>query len=271
MSDPARSGARTGGSPGPTGERPPPGHTRWGSFRPMDEFDFFSLLRAELDAYAALLATLTKEDLERPVPSCAPWNLYELTDHLGNGNLWVTTAVQEGHGRNDKERTAPHDPVSLHTWFLSTVDQITTALDTDAESAAWTFSALMPPTVGFWQRRRAHETRMHRWDAQNALGTPEPFDPALAADAVTEVFELFAPRMIERGLAAEPETALTVRATDVGRSWTYGPGEPASEVAGTASDLALMLWNRIGPDAAGLTWSGDRAAGERVVRGPLVP
>lgn len=238
----------------------------------MDELDFFSLLRSELDAYAEVLAGLTKEDLERPVPSCAPWNLYELTDHLGNGNLWVTTAVQEGHGRNDQERTAPHDPASLHTWFLSTVDQITIALDTDSETSAWTFSSLMPRTVGFWHRRRAHETRMHRWDAQNALGEAEPFDPAVAADAITEVFELFAPRMVQRGLAAEPETALTLRATDLGgRTWSHGPGEPVSEVAGTASDLALMLWNRLGPDAAGLAWSGDRAAGERVVRAPLVP
>ena len=77
--------------------------------------------------------------------------------------------------------------------------------------------------------------------------------------------------MVQSGLAAEPQTALKLTATDVVRSWSHGPGEPVSEVAGTASDLALMLWNRIGLDAAGLAWSGDRAAGERVVRTPLVP
>ncbi|ACU74912.1 protein of unknown function DUF1503 [Catenulispora acidiphila DSM 44928] len=241
----------------------------------MGDFDFLSLLRSELDTFGALLAGLTKADLDRQVPSCAPWTLYELADHLGNGNLWVTTAIQEGHGRNDQERTAPHDPASLHTWYLSTVDQITTALAADPGTEAWTFSSLMPRTVGFWQRRRAHETRMHRWDLQNALagvgGAAEPIDAAFAADAVGEVFELFAPRMIKRGLAAEPATALRLTATDAGRSWEYGPGEPVSEVAGTASDLALMIWGRIGMDAAGLAWSGDRAAGERVVKAPLVP
>lgn len=237
----------------------------------MGEFDFLSLLRSELDSYAGLLVGLTKEDLARLVPACAPWNLYELTDHLGNGNLWVTTAVREGHGRDDKERTAPHDPASLHTWFLSTVEEIMAALDADAEDEAWTFSSLMPRTIGFWQRRRAHETRMHRWDAQDALGVAEPIEPAFAADAVSEVFELFAPRMIQRGFAAEPRTALKITATDVGRSWSYGPGEPVAEVAGSASDLALLLWNRVGADASGLTWSGDREAGVRVVRAPLVP
>ncbi|MEY9907642.1 uncharacterized protein (TIGR03083 family) [Catenulispora sp. MAP12-49] len=237
----------------------------------MGEFDFFGVLRSELDTFGTLLVGLTKEDLGRQVPSCAPWTLYELVDHLGNGNLWVATAVQEGHGRNDQERTAPHDPASLHTWYLSTVEEITTALSADAATEAWTFSSLMPRTVGFWQRRRAHETRMHRWDAQNALGAAEPFEPAFAVDAVSEVFELFAPRMVQRGLAAEPATALRLTATDVGRSWEHGPGEPVSEVAGTASDLALMLWGRIGTDASGLVWNGDREAGERVVKAPLVP
>ena len=236
--------------------------------------DFLRLLRSELDSYAALLAGLTKADLGLHVPSCAPWDLYELTDHLGNGNLWVSTAVRERHGRNDQERTAPHEPASLHTWFQSTAEEICSALDTDPRSEAWTFSSLMPRTVGFWQRRRAHETRMHRWDAEHALGDAEPFDPDLAADGVSEIFELFAPRMVQRGIAAEPELALTVSATDVGRSWTYGPGEPVAEISGPAPDLILRLWNRIGagsPEAERLTWSGDRVAGERVVAAPLVP
>ncbi|MFL6110328.1 MAG: maleylpyruvate isomerase family mycothiol-dependent enzyme [Catenulispora sp.] len=236
--------------------------------------DFLSLLCSELDACAALLAGLTKADLEQPVPSCAPWDLYGLTDHLGNGNLWVATAVRERHGGNDQEGTAPHEPASLHAWFQSTVEEICSALDADPQTEAWTFSSLTPRTVGFWQRRRAHETRMHRWDAEHALGDAEPFDPELAADGVSEIFELFAPRMIQRGIAVEPEVALAVSATDVGRSWTYGPGEPVAEISGSASDLLLRLWNRLGADspaAERLTWSGDRAAGERVIAAPLVP
>ncbi|GAA1974289.1 maleylpyruvate isomerase family mycothiol-dependent enzyme [Catenulispora subtropica] len=237
----------------------------------MAELNFLALLRSELDAYAALLDGLTPEDLKRPVPTCAPWNLYELTDHLGNGNLWVTTAVRAGHGRNDQERTAPHDPASLHTWFQSTAGEILSVLDVHPETEAWTFSSLMPRTVGFWQRRRAHETRMHRWDAEHALGEAEPFAPDLAADAVSEVFELFAPRMVQRGIATEPTAAFRVRAVDLGLTWTYGPGTPVAELAGTASDLALRLWNRLGADDPALVWSGDRAVGERLLAAPLVP
>ena len=114
---------------------------------------------------------------------------------------------------------------------------------------------------------------MHRWDAQHALGRPaEPIEAGFAADAVTEVFELFAPRMIQRGLAAEPrDRAEADRDRRRPAPGSTDPATPVSEVAGTASDLALMLWGRIGLDAPQLAWSGDRAAGERVVRAPLVP
>ncbi len=112
---------------------------------------------------------------------------------------------------------------------------------------------------------------MHLWDAQNALGGAEPFDIALAVDGVSEVFELFAPRMIFRGLANEPGVAIRVTATDAAQSWTYGPGEPVAEVSGTASDLLLLLWARKASSDQEIDWQGDREAGLRVLAGPLVP
>lgn len=77
--------------------------------------------------------------------------------------------------------------------------------------------------------------------------------------------------MIERGLAAEPDTAIRLRATDTGDTWTYGPGTPAAELSGTASDLLLALWARVPHSDPALTFDGDRTAGERALTGPLVP
>ena len=37
---------------------------------------------------------------------------------------------------------------------------------------------------------------------------------------------------------------LTLTATDEGRTWVFGSGGPAAEVAGTASDLYLRLMTR---------------------------
>ena len=112
---------------------------------------------------------------------------------------------------------------------------------------------------------------MHRWDAENALGSAAPMDVALAADGVAEVFDTMTPRMIARGAAKEPEQAVRITAADSGGSWTYGPGERIAEISGRAEDLLLMLWGRKPQDTDSVAWIGDREAGLRVLAGPLVP
>lgn len=230
--------------------------------------DYSALLCAKLTAFGDLITPDT--DLATPVPSCGGWTFYDLVDHLGRGNLWAATAVTELRGDFEGE-SAPKDPVALREWYESTADALVAALAADEDQQAWTFTRTMPRTVGFWRRRRAHETLMHLWDGEHALGKADPFDPDLAVDGIDEVFELFAPRMIHRGLAAEPDVALRMAATDTGNSWTHGPGEPVAQLAGTASDLLLALWARKSGGDPEFGWDGDRAAGERVLAGPLVP
>ncbi|MFE6925678.1 maleylpyruvate isomerase family mycothiol-dependent enzyme [Nocardia sp. NPDC057663] len=230
--------------------------------------DYLALLRAKLTSFGELVTA--DSDLATPVPSCGDWTLYDLVDHVGSGNMWVVTAVTELRGDYAGD-PAPKDTAALRDWYETTADALVTTLSADPDREAWTFTRTMPRTVGFWRRRRAHETLMHLWDGRNALGAAEPFDPEIAVDGIDEVFELFAPRMIHRGLATAPEVALRVRATDADRSWTYGPGEPVAELAGTASDLLLALWARRSASDPALAWTGDRAAGERVLAGPLVP
>ncbi|WP_330183673.1 maleylpyruvate isomerase family mycothiol-dependent enzyme [Nocardia sp. NBC_01503] len=229
--------------------------------------DYLALLCAKLTEFGELITPET--DLAAPVPSCGDWTFYDLTDHLGQGNMWVVTAVAELRG-DYQGAPAPKDAVALREWYDETADAIVAALSADPEQEAWTFTRSMPRTVGFWRRRRALETLMHLWDGQHALGEAEAFATDLAVDGINEVFELFAPRMIDRGLAAAPEAALRVRATDIAESWIYGPGEPVAEIAGTASDLLLALWQRLPANDPALAWGGDRVAGEKVLAGPLV-
>ena len=40
---------------------------------------------------------------------------------------------------------------------------------------------------------QAIEAAVHRWDAENAVGVAQPFDGALAADAIGQTFEIMAP------------------------------------------------------------------------------
>ncbi|MFD7734489.1 maleylpyruvate isomerase family mycothiol-dependent enzyme [Kitasatospora phosalacinea] len=231
----------------------------------MDYTDYLVELRRELDEFGALL----DGDLSAPVEHCGNWKLADLVVHMGAGNLWVVTAVREGHGDNYRESDAPRDPDDLRSWYADSADDLVAALSVDPATEAWTIAP--PHTVGFWRRRRTQETLVHRWDAANARGLRQPLNAELAADGIAEVFDTMADRMVARGAATPPARALRLTATDSARSWTYGPGEPVAEVAGTAEDLLLTLWGRKPRENDALAWTGDRAAGLAVLAGPLVP
>ncbi|MDA1362884.1 maleylpyruvate isomerase family mycothiol-dependent enzyme [Glycomyces luteolus] len=230
----------------------------------MEFLPYLELLRAESAAFSACLDS----DLDAPVAHCGDWRLRDLAGHLGRDNRWVIAAVTELRG-DFEAPPAPESDAAIRAWFDASTADLLAALDTDPEAEAWT---LYPPrTVGFWHRRRVHETLLHRWDAQHALGRALPFDPAVAADGVAEVFDTMAPRQVKLGRVGPPRHALRLRATDTGASWTYGPGAPAAEVSGTAERLLLMLWGRVSADDASIAWSGDREAGDEVLAGPLTP
>jgi len=227
---------------------------------------YLDLVRRESDAIGALLTPGQK--LAAPVPHCGDWTLRDLVEHMGKGNHWAAAAITEKHGRYDVG-PAPADDAELRAWYERSVEALMSALATDPEADAWTF--WRPRTVGFWRRRRAQETLIHRWDAQNALGEPDPLDPALAADGVAEVFDTMAPRQVKRERIEAPRQAVALRATDTGQSWSWGPGEPVAELSGTAEALLLALWKRLPADAPGLAWAGDRAAGQEVLAAALTP
>jgi uncharacterized protein (TIGR03083 family) len=221
-------------------------------------------LRRELSAFAACLTG----DLSAPVRYCGDWTLHDLADHLGQDNLWVVTAVTEQRG-DYAGPPAPRDPAALAAWFDATSAALLEVLEQDPARPAWTIYP--PPTVGFWRRRRAMETLVHRWDAQTALGAVSSLDPALAADGVAEVVDTMAPRQVELGRMPPLTRALRLVAADAGQSWVLGPGAPAATVSAAAADLLLMLWHRLPAQAPPLSWDGDVAAGLEVLGAALVP
>src|SRR5207302_8074600 len=90
-------------------------------------------------------------------------------------------------------------PAALLDWFqggAATLRELFRAADPGER--VWTWSA--DHTVGFWQRMQAIEAAVHRWDAENAVGVAQPLDPALAADAIGQTFEVKAPM---RGLVGK--------------------------------------------------------------------
>jgi uncharacterized protein (TIGR03083 family) len=118
----------------------------------------------------------------------------------------------------------------------------------------WTWSP--DHTVGFWQRMQAIEAAVHRWDVENAVGTAQPINADLATDAVGQTFEFMAP--MRRAVAKAPPgrgERFLFRRADGPETWAVqfdgdtvrlGPpsGQYDVQVSGTASDLALFLWQR---------------------------
>jgi predicted lipid carrier protein YhbT len=111
----------------------------------------------------------------------------------------------------------------------------------------------------------AIETAVHRWDAQVAAGEGRPVGTDLALDAVDELFEVILPWRGTAELGSENEgKTMHLHATDVGDEpgegeWLitlagerltvehrHAKGDVA--VRGTASDLLLLLWNRVSAD-----------------------
>ncbi|MFY1674938.1 maleylpyruvate isomerase family mycothiol-dependent enzyme [Plantactinospora sp. WMMB334] len=230
-------------------------------------------LRTEGPAFAA---TVAEAQLDIPVPSCPGWTLTYLVHHLGS----VYTRVRSIVGRGDTE--PPPGPLTVPDglptgaaaveWWRAEFDQLMTVLErVDPEAPAWNW-APQPKKAGFWHRRMAQETAVHRWDAQMAVAAGEPIEAKLAADGVGEVLDTLLPAG-RRGSDQPFHGVVHLIASDAGQEWYLrlrGEGvalldtdtlldgddhHARAQVSGTASDLLLALWGRLGFDA--LDVAGD--------------
>ncbi len=182
--------------------------------------------------------------------------------HVGRG---VTTAPEPRSTEPVTASVAEFD--ERYAALVSLLDAL------DPEMPAWNW-APQSKRVGFWHRRMAHETAVHRWDAQMAVGLTEPLEAKLAADGVIEVLDTWLPA----GRGRCPSRAngmVALSASDLEQTW-YVRLRPNGGVAlldtdtlldtddhhervvatGSASDLQLALWGRIGLDL--LTVSGEQ-------------
>ncbi|AJF69548.1 maleylpyruvate isomerase family mycothiol-dependent enzyme [Streptomyces vietnamensis] len=204
------------------------------------------------------------------VPTCPGWQVRDLLRHTTMVHRWATTFVAEARTtpiRDLGETTL--DGEELLAFFREGHADLVATLRAAPESLdCWAFLPA-PSPLAFWARRQAHETTVHRVDAESALtGTPEPVAPAFAADGVDELLAGFHARDRSRVRTPEPRT-LRVRTTDTGDVWTVhlSATEPPrterdsengvadTELSGPADQLYLTLWNRLPVDA--VTVTGD--------------
>lgn len=236
----------------------------------------FGRLRACLDEdYRLMTAALEATDPAGPVPSCPDWDVSALGFHVAEVYEYVTELI--GTGRTpDDERPLPTetDPVkAVELTYAALTAQF------DAREPADAVPTWYGPdqTVGFWIRRMAHETAIHRIDAEQAAGlvvNPVPND--LAVDGIDEFLNAFvAYRSVAwRGREAvarlldTPDGRPVLVREDGGRAWWLAAfpagiavadlaeaeanGTDASSVAQTAAltvsgpapEVLAWLWNR---------------------------
>ena len=161
---------------------------------------------------ARLLQAAASSSLDAAVPTCPAWALRDLVRHLGGVHRWATEIVA-------RPRTEPWDvdleelvgtwPTDdeLLEWFRQGHSALVAALtQADPTVACWTFLSA-PSPLAMWARRQAHETAIHRVDAELAEGgIITPLSARFADDGIDELLTGFITRPGQR-LRFRQETA----------------------------------------------------------------
>jgi uncharacterized protein (TIGR03083 family) len=226
----------------------------------------FQLLRSAVAAVPA----------DTPVPSCPGWTVTDLANHTAEVYLHKAAAIRLGEFPKPWPPQQPDLPPAeiLDAAYVELTEQFAGHQPGD-HAATWYEP---DQTVGFWIRRMAQETVIHRVDAELAADRELAEIPEdLALDGVDEIVELFfqyGSRIwrSEYGslLDAPDDRPVVVTAGD--RSWSARATpegftvaavsgteaqEAAASVAGDPVSMLLWLWNRAGDDA--VTLDGDKA------------
>ncbi len=201
----------------------------------------------------------------RPVPECAGWEGREVALHTAAVYLHKAAEMRVG-----EEVPFPREGlanVPPGTALDDAWEELSTELDSrkmDAPAHTWWPA---DQTVGFWLRRMAHETAVHRRDMESAAGEPTPIDDELAVDGIDEVLDVFL-RWDWEDTPAPGATGATVRVESGGHAWVVtldprkalldrtGQASPDATVSGEPNAVLLWLWGR-GPRP---TTNGDEAA-----------
>ncbi|GAA2393010.1 maleylpyruvate isomerase family mycothiol-dependent enzyme [Nonomuraea africana] len=216
--------------------------------------------------YSLLRRAASASDPAAPVPSCPGWSAADLLTHITAVYLHKTVTMRTGAYPDPWDPDLSGEPLAVLDAAYGALTAEFAARPADSPALTWYEP---DQSVGFWIRRMAHESVIHRVDAELAAGLPvTPIPDDLAADGVDEVLTAFlayeaaqSPKEfaeLEGGHLAGPggEETIVVRAGE--REWTVRPtptsvritqggaGNPRAVVAGEPADVLLWMWGRGG-------------------------
>jgi uncharacterized protein (TIGR03083 family) len=229
----------------------------------MQHDDSLQVIRRE---GAALLAA-AEHAPGANVRGCPEWDMRDLLWHVGEvHNFWATVVDEKLTDFGSYTQPPRPDAGALASFAREQLDFVVRVLaDTDPDAEVWTWTD--DHTAGWIARRMAHETAVHRWDAEDAAGIDAQLDPELASDGVDEFLSWFlSDKDVDAG-------SVHLHATDTPGEWLvrFGSGAPVvtrehakgdAALRGPASDLILALWKRAPRDR--LEIIGDASAVDRL-------
>jgi uncharacterized protein (TIGR03083 family) len=198
-----------------------------------------------------------------PVPTCPGWDTLRLAGHISRVHRMATLVASTGLLDRPKASDLlepPADSTEMFAYITTGLaDLLATLEQTPSDSPAWNMIGA-PPISSFWPRRMAHETFVHRVDAELSAGLPiSATSVALSIDGVNEFFDMFKARVLPNHPDASLGGSLHLHASDGDGEhkgeWMirieegfltleHGHGKGDAAIRGTAASLLLGLWGR---------------------------
>jgi uncharacterized protein (TIGR03083 family) len=215
---------------------------------------------------AAGLRHAASLDLTAPVPTCPEWTADDLVRHTAEVYLHKVECMRRKAFPTEwPPDFSDEEPLAL---FDRAYDDL--VAEFDARDPAEKVATWYEPdqTVGFWIRRMAQETVIHRVDAELACKEPRrPIPADLAVDGVDEVLVCF----LEYATTNWPGEfqqleecdGRAVRVSAGGRSWSAKLTTAGVVVSESDTDAAASVFGE--PDAV-LLWLWRRGGDETVQR-----
>ena len=230
----------------------------------MPRDDYLDVIRSNGEA----LIAAAERAPSAHVRCCPEWAMPDLLWHIAEVDLfWASIASGAAVDPSEYEeppRPADTELPAFAREQLENLLRVLRATDPSKEVFSWA----PQKDVAFIYRRMAHETIIHRWDAEDAAGTTPEIDAELASDGVDEFLSFFLrPTDVEPG-------SVHLHATDTPGEWVvrFGDGAPQlsrehakgdAALRGDAADLILALWERV--PLSKLEVIGDATAVDRLM------
>lgn len=217
-----------------------------------------------------LVAAARQAPLDAEIPTCPGWTVHDCVAHTAEVYQHKLACIRlNRRPGEDYEQHAPDGDVV--GWIERSASDLLAELRTRGPAApAYTWWPA-DQTVGFWYRRMAQETAIHRLDVEDARGAPTPIATDLAVDGIDEVLEMF---LSDGWDDVSPDewgdvdphagAGRTIAIHSGGHTWrsTLGPeamplhrspGPADASITGTPEPVLLWLWGRRPNNAVTLT------------------